>query len=166
MNGMQEEFADYDNANAKGLPIWLYPITQAAQRASEGIVVGPTYDKLHSLALNMQWVYTPEMAYLFALPNLRRLSLRCMLWSSNQVPPPWPIAPGSSGVHTLEMNAVDLPEGVIVHMIKSCKALSYFECEHFDPILDWESYFSWWSPIKAALEIHTASLKTISLKLC
>jgi hypothetical protein len=151
-------------ADQETLPIWLCPVIEAMAvgHSPSAPLKSLGYDKLHTMEINMQQVYHEDMAYLFLLPNLRRLRLEDLMSEDFDASQdmPWPIAAGVSGLSTLELPSTRAPGSLISRFITSCKALEHLECCRCDFVRDGKT---WCQAIVSALEYQALSLKTLSL---
>ena len=151
-------------------PIWLRPFIDAVQHGPKLPLENPRYENLHTLDINMQSTFEPDLSYLFLLPKLRKLRLGSVQFESdsmseNTPPVPWPIATAVSGVQELRLTDVDLPAYLVGQIIKSCKAITLFEClldNHRRPNIRKDSF--WCQEIVTALYPHTSSLESLSLQ--
>ena len=95
-------------------PIWLRPFIDAVHHGPKLPLENPRYENLHTLDINMQSTFEPDLSYLFLLPKLRKLRLGSVQFESdsmseNTPPVPWPIATAVSGMQELRLTDVDLP---------------------------------------------------------
>jgi hypothetical protein len=91
---MKSEHRERRHEWQKSLPIWLLPIIEAMRHILVGIRTQTGYERLHTLDLSMQRTYSTDVAYIFALPRLRRLRLRDIHFLDEGFQPVyWPLLP-------------------------------------------------------------------------
>ncbi|KAF2829906.1 hypothetical protein CC86DRAFT_464400 [Ophiobolus disseminans] len=152
-----------DPVVTKVTPSWLRPFLDIGRQVHQGILPIQKYRNLHTVKINTQLMFDTELAYLFALPSLRRL--RIILASckgQDEAALRWPIAiAGTSGVHTLQLDEISLPADVVAQMIMCCRKLVVFEC--FGVSNEFEDPSSWCQKVVSALEYHGGSLTRLCL---
>jgi hypothetical protein len=56
-------------------PVWLLPILEVMQQVQAGITTNAKYERLHTMDLDLGHTYSSNVAYIFTLPQLRKLRL-------------------------------------------------------------------------------------------
>jgi hypothetical protein len=148
------------------LPLWLYPLIEAAQSIPVEALGGAKYNNLQTLDINLQFQYNSDVAYLFLLPGLRKLRLANIFHSDGRLGPlvdRWPVGAAISSLHTLELPNLRITGDQVVNMINSCKALSHLRCD-WEPGHLVQDAHGWTQRIVSALEHHSQTLKTLLLE--
>jgi hypothetical protein len=148
------------------LPLWLYPLIEAAQSIPADVLGGAQYNNLQTLDINMQFQYNSDVAYFFLLPGLRKLRLANIFHSDGRLGPlvdRWPVGAAVSSLHTLELPNLRITGDQVVHMINSSKALSHLRCD-WEPGHLVQDVHGWTQRIVSALEHHSQTLKTLLLE--
>jgi hypothetical protein len=159
------------------VPIWLVPIVEAARSLTSNPNAQIPYARLRTLKINMQRYCSPDIAYLFDLPALRRLHMDGIALQpislSKAEPLPWPVATATSGVRELELTNVETPAHIVTHMLNSCKALLEFKCrrvwkstweDHHMVVQTSKDCRAWCVDVCAAIERHSPSLEVLELE--
>jgi hypothetical protein len=157
--------------NRSSLSIWLWPIVEAGRRISNDPSEHHDFTRLHAINIIGQSLSSPDLAYLFCLPRLRRLQINSVVTDSlkEAAPVPWPVIYARSNLRELALTDVEAPAIVIAHMVRSCKALQVFTCRRpirgdwFDDDMPTELR-AWCLEILLALEEHTESLEILELQ--
>ncbi|KAF2261914.1 hypothetical protein CC78DRAFT_583181 [Lojkania enalia] len=112
------------------IPIWLYPIREAALGKSFG--TAHSFDKLADFTIGMHAVKTDSIAPVFYLPSLRRLRLTNWVEDSNAATD-WPVPAASSFIEELSFVGCAAPAVPLAAMIVSCKTLRKFDFFYAGP---------------------------------
>lgn len=114
-----------DRPSIDGVPIWPLPIVAAAQASTANPSVPVMYSKLQALDIDLQFAYHHNLAYLCCLPRLSLLYIQNFFLCprNGDEPLPWPVARATPGLHELQLSSGVAPSYIIVHMLRSCKAL-------------------------------------------
>jgi hypothetical protein len=144
-------------------PVWLLPIIKAMQGIPMGIMPRTRYEKLCTMDLNMQRTHSLALAYVFALPSLRKLRLHnisCL--DEDERPVHWPLLPKCSGVDTLLLHNISTPDEFMRCMVASCKALRLF---HYGTEFGFELMDpDYLDRVFSALQQQQASLEVLTLQ--
>ncbi|KAF2829904.1 hypothetical protein CC86DRAFT_464398 [Ophiobolus disseminans] len=126
------------------------------------------FKNLRTLEISLSDEFSPDLAYLFLLPCLRRLRLENISCGHHMddASIQWPVPESSSNVQTLEVGFNGAPAAVPMHMIATCKSLSVFDCKRAG--VSYYNIESWLGAILVSLERHATSLLklTIDLRRC
>ena len=149
-------------------PVWLLPVVDAATLLFFEVDDNTGwYEHLHTLEVNMNQKCGTYLAFLFALPRLRRLSISSVRWQpaddgiaiEDNI---WPDSHPTSKVHVLELEDMDVDADFIVRMIDCCQTLTSFKCDrNTDGIFD--SSRPWCEEILGSLQRHGKTLKELTL---
>jgi hypothetical protein len=155
--------------------IWLRPIVEAGRRISNDPSGHHDFTRLRTINIRGQTLRSPELAYLFYLPRLRRLQIHNLVADSPREAAPfqWPVTYAQSNLRELTLTYVEASATVITHMVRSCKALLAFTCRRWSrgdwtdkgmPTKPSSDIRAWSLEILSALEEHTASLDILELQ--
>jgi hypothetical protein len=114
-------------------PIWLLPMIGAG-KVWRTIPKAPNiYERLQTIDVDLQSSCSSDLAYLFCLPKLQRLSMDGLVHKPTEKPEmqlqPWPVPDKISSLRELKLTSVQAPAHIIAHMVRSCKSLVKLTCQ-------------------------------------
>lgn len=112
------------------LPLCHRLIIEATRDTPTTLKACSMYSNLQSLHISVPMTYDTSLSYLFLLPGLRRVYLENLVYTGGDWVPndEWLIGEAVSEVQTLQIFNTELSGGILTHMIRSCKAISHFDC--------------------------------------
>jgi hypothetical protein len=158
--------ADHKAYVAMNEPSWLRPIITAARMNLEGQNHNDAYSMLHTIDVQLHSKVVPSLLYLFALPRLRKLSLKSAIFGPS-IGITWPQVPTTSRVTTLELQG-EAKGSVewILRMIRCCRTLYCFSANTSHEGQPSGSSLQWSTDILAALYRHKDTLTVLALGPC
>ena len=155
-----------DGFRSGSLPICIQLFIKAGLCFSRSPQGYHAYRNLRTIDVSLMAQYDTQVAHLFYLPSLQELTIRHAMLSLHDPGaafPTWPIPSNVVDITSLKLYQVYLPADVVSGMIRSCKALTSFECDVF--ITTPNSLDAWCAEVVEALQKHCESLNSLELLL-